>query len=114
VIDSDGFFVAGSGSFTSAEEGNLVNPAPGTYTVYMHGYGLPSGSSPFKLHVWALGSTGAGNMTVTAPASASSGATGSIGLTFSGLAAGTKYLGSVVYAGVSGLPDPTIVRVDKP
>ena len=35
-----------------------------------------------------------------------------IGITTSGLTAGTKYLGSVAYGGVAGLPNPTIVRVD--
>jgi hypothetical protein len=56
----------------------------------------------------------AGNMTVTAPASATLGATAAINLSFSGLAAGTKYLGSVAYSGSAGLPNPTIVRVDTP
>jgi hypothetical protein len=51
-------------------------------------------------------------MTVTAPASAVTGQTGAINLGFSGLTAGTKYLGSVAYSGVAGLPNPTIVRVD--
>jgi hypothetical protein len=51
-------------------------------------------------------------MTVTAPASATQGSTGTINLTFSGLTPGTKYLGSVSYGGLAGLPNPTIVRVD--
>jgi hypothetical protein len=72
------------------------------------------GSSPFKLHTWLLGSTAAGNMTVTAPASATTAATGTISLSFSGLDAGTKYLGSVAYDGATGMPNPTIVRVDAP
>jgi len=46
--------------------------------------------------------------------SATTGASGAINLTFSGLAAGTKYLGSVAYSGASGMPNPTIVRVDTP
>ena len=51
-------------------------------------------------------------MTVTAPATATIGATGTISLSFSGLTAGTKYLGSVAYGGAAGMPNPTIVRVD--
>jgi hypothetical protein len=51
-------------------------------------------------------------MTVTAPATATIGGTGTISLAFSGLTAGTKYLGSVAYSGASGMPNPTIVRVD--
>lgn len=104
--------VGTSATGTSAEQVNLVDPVAGNYTVYVHGWGLPTGSSPFKLHTWLLGSTSAGNMTVTAPASATIGATGTISLSFSGLTPGTKYLGSVAYSGSTGLPNPTIVRVN--
>ena len=45
-------------------------------------------------------------MTVTAPASATTGATGTITLTFSGLAPATKYLGSVEYSGTRGSAEP--------
>ena len=51
-------------------------------------------------------------MIVSAPASAVTGATGAVDLTFSGLTAGVKYLGSVAYGGAAGMPNPTIVRVD--
>ena len=90
---------------------SLVNPAPGDYTVVVQGWGVV-GSSPFTLHSWLLGTAAAGNMTVTAPGSATIAGTGNIGLTFSGLTPGLKYLGSVVYAGAAGLPNPTIVRID--
>ena len=96
---------------TSAEEVNLVNPTAADYTVVVQGWGVV-GTTPFKLHTWLLGMADAGNMTVSAPATASTGGTGTIDLAFSGLAAGTKYLGSVVYGGATGLPNPTIVRVD--
>jgi len=114
VFGPDFAFVGGSGSGGSDEEVNVLNPAPGTYYVFMHGWGLPTGTSPFKLHFWALGSTDAGNMTVTAPGTAEIGVSGDIVIATSGLAAGTKYLGSVAYGGAAGLPDPTIVRVDTP
>ena len=114
VYNSAGTRVGGSGNGASDEEVNLVNPVAGTYTVYVHGWGLPSGSSPFKLHHWALGSTAAGNMSVTAPATAVIGQSGAITVSTSGLAAATKYLGSVAYAGAPGLPNPTIVRIDTP
>ena len=48
--------VGSSGSGTSAEEVNLLNPAAGTYTVVVQGWGV-NGSSPFKLHTWLLDST---------------------------------------------------------
>ena len=52
-------------------------------------------------------------MTVIGSGRCHIGDTGTINLTFSGLAAGTKYLGSVVYGGAAGMPSPTIVRVDS-
>jgi hypothetical protein len=111
VFNSAGTLVGSSGSGTSAEEVNLLNPAADTYTVVVQGWGVV-GSSPFKLHTWLLDSAAAGNMTVTAPASATLGTTGSIGLSFSGLTPGMKYLGSVAYGGAAGMPSPTIVRID--
>jgi Fibronectin type-III domain/Bacterial pre-peptidase C-terminal domain len=113
VTNSAGTLVGASGAGGSDEEVNLANPAAGTYTVYVHGWGLPSGSSTFKLHAWVLGATAAGNMTVTAPASAVTGQTGAIGITTSGLTSGVKYLGSVVYGGAASATSPTIVRIDQ-
>jgi subtilisin family serine protease len=103
--------VGGSGSGTSAEEVNLLNPTAADYTVVVQGWGV-AGSSPFKLHTWLLGTAAAGNMTVSAPATAVLGTTSAINLSFSGLTTGIKYLGSVVYDGVTGMPNPTIVRVN--
>ncbi|MEP7119006.1 MAG: S8 family serine peptidase, partial [Acidobacteriota bacterium] len=103
--------VAASTNGTSREEANILAPAPGSYTVYVHGFSVP-GTADFTLFSWLLGSDPAGNMAVSAPVSAVNGTTGSIGLTFSGLTPGTKYLGSVVYGGTTSLPNPTLVRVD--
>ena len=83
-------------------------------TVYVHGWGLPAGSSPYKLHRWNVPATAAGNMAVSAPATATLGGTGTISLTFSGLAAATRYLGSVAYSGAAGMPEPTIVTINTP
>jgi len=93
-------FAGGSGNGGSDEEVNLLNPVAGTYTVYMHGWGLPTGTSPFKLHTWALGSADAGNMTVTAPAS---GVIVPLPRSASTQWAGSrvKYLGSVAYGGAA-------------
>ncbi len=112
VANPAGTLIAGSGGATSAEQINLVNPAAGTYTVYVHGFAV-SGTASFTLFSWNVGSASAGNMTVTAPASATMGTTGSIVLSFSGLAPGTKYLGSVLYTGSPGMT-PTIVEVNTP
>jgi Subtilase family/Fibronectin type-III domain/Peptidase inhibitor I9/PA domain len=114
VFDSEDEQVGASAGATSAEEVNLVNPAADTYTVVVQGWGV-AGSTPFKLHTWLLGTSDAGNMTVTAPATATSGSTEPITLNFSGLAAGTKYLGAVIYSdGVVEFTNRTLVRVDTP
>lgn len=112
VFNSGGTQVGGSGGSTASEEVNLVNPTADTYTVLVDGYGTPAGGSAYTLFDWVLGSTDAGNMTVSAPASAVLGGTGTVTLGFSGLTTGVKYLGSVAYSGAAGMPNPTIVRVD--
>ena len=85
-----GTFVGGSGSGTSAEEVNLVNPAAGNdYIVYVHGFGVP-GTANFRLFSWLLGSTSEPNMAISAPTTATLGATGTINLSFSGLAPGNE------------------------
>jgi subtilisin family serine protease len=96
---------------TSNEEVSLSNPPAGSYTVYVHGYQVP-GTAQFTLFSWLLGTADAGNMIVAAPTTATTRGRGTINLTFTGLTPGNRYLGSVAYGGVAGLPNPTIVRVD--
>jgi hypothetical protein len=112
-------FVGGSGSPTATEEVNVVSPAPGTYIAVVHGWQTDGPDSNYTFFSWALSAADAGNLTVTAPASATLGATETISLDWSGLTAGTKFLGSVTYhdtatpAGYSdGLLGFTIVRID--
>jgi hypothetical protein len=113
VYNAAGTLVGASGSGTSDEEVNLVNPPAGAYTVRVVGFATPNNAAVnFTLFSWALGSTAAGNMTVSAPANATTGASGTIELAFNSLVAGVKYLGSVVYGGDPAVPPPTIVRVD--
>jgi subtilisin family serine protease len=105
-----------SGSPTADEEVDFVNPAAGTYDIWVHGFATAGGApTPFKLNYWLLGGTSAGNVTVSAPGSATLGATGNIGLTFGGLSGQTKYLGSIVYGpSPADTTPPTIVRVNTP
>jgi len=113
VYNAAGALVGASGTATSNEEVNLANPAPGTYTVRVVGFATPNNAAVnFTLFSWLLGGSAAGNMTVTAPANATTGASGTINLVFNGLTAGVKYLGSVVYGGDPAVPPPTIVRVN--
>jgi len=63
---------------------DLIDPAAGTYTVVVQGWGVV-GSTPFKLYSWVLDGASAGNMAVSAPAGATLGTTGTIALTFTAL-----------------------------
>ncbi len=121
--DLDVFVYQGSalvGSSTnggSDEEVNFTFAAPVAspinLTLYVHGWGVVGGTSPFALNTFYVPATSAGNMTVTAPAAATLAGTGTITLSFPGLTSG-RYLGSVAYGGASGMPSPTIVSVTKP
>lgn len=101
--------VGSSGGGTSDEEVNLVNPAAGTYHSCVFGFATAN-PSVFTQFAWVVGSTAAGNMTVSAPATATIGGISPINLTFSGLTPATKYLGTLSYSS-GGF---TTVRVDTP
>ena len=102
-----------SGGGTSERGGQPRQPGRRRPTPsYVHGWGTDGPDANYTLFDWVLGSADAGNMTVTAPATAMTGATGTIDLTFSASRPATKYLGSVAYGGGAALAAPTIVRVD--
>ena len=97
---------------TAAESVTLNRPDAGTYEVYVHGWEVVSGVS-YTLYDWILNPAAAGNMTVVAPSSATTGATADVTVNWSGLTAGTKYLGRVSYGNGSSEVGGTIVRVDS-
>ncbi len=110
--------VGASGGGTAQEEVNLVDPAAATYHVYVHGWQTDGPDTNYNLFGWVLGSANAGNATLT-PSSgpAATGASTNVTLAWTGLTAGTKYLGRIAWSGVaggnpvSGMPLSTI-RVD--
>ena len=118
--DTAGFpFVDASGGGTSAEEVNLVSPAPGLYIAVVHAFQTDGPDASYTLFAWALSAADAGNMAVTGPSTATLGATESITVSWSGLATSKKYLGSVTHHDVAspssysdGLLKFTIVRID--
>jgi hypothetical protein len=115
VYNSAGNLVGSSGSGTSQEIVNLKNPPADTYTAYVHGWQTAGGgTTSYILYTWGLGSTSAGNMTATGPAAAVTGAGGTINLAFTGLAAGTRYLGAVDYSNGVTTIGSTIVYEKTP
>jgi hypothetical protein len=110
--------VGSSTTGTSQEEVNfswtIPTGGPIPLTVYVHGWGVPGGSSPFVLNEFAVPAGGTDTMAVDAPTSATLGESGTVGLSFSDLKPGTRYLGSVAYTGAAGMPAPTMVSVNTP
>ena len=79
----------------------------------VHGWSVPNEPLPYTLHYWAVPLASGGSLSVdAAPASASTGQVGTIDVSWSGLAAGTSYLGAVSHTGDAGLMGLTLVEVD--
>jgi subtilisin family serine protease len=112
VHNSAGTLVGASGSSTSAEEINLTNPAAGTYKVSVHGWQTDGPDANYTLFHWLLGAADAGNMRPPAPATVTIGGAATINLSWSGLTAGTKYLGQVSYLADGVEQTSTVIRID--
>lgn len=107
--------VGSSTGGTAEEQVDLVDPPAGDYDVYVDLFGLAPGQTSVEamLFSWVLGTTAAGNLTVS-PASqpVTTGGSASVTVSWSGLTAGQRYLGRVVF-GENGTPRAsTLVRVD--
>jgi hypothetical protein len=89
--------VGASATGTSDETVTLTGPAAGQYRVFVHNWDSDSATNDITLFGWVLDGAAAGNATVTAPASVSTGQAVDVTFGWSGLTAGTRYLGRVVY-----------------
>jgi subtilisin family serine protease len=114
VYNAAGTQVGYSGTATSNEMVTLMAPAAGTYRVCVAGYNPTGGSSTYTLASWivANGDTG-GNLKVNLPSSVFVGGTASATASWSGLAAGQRYLGAVQYLMNGTTPlSTTLLEVD--
>lgn len=111
--DTAGFpFLGSSGSATSEEQFDIENPAPGTYAFFVIDFASAPGPTPYTAFTFNLDGTDAGNTTITAPASATLGASETVTVDWSGLNADTRYLGRITHSdGVDDLAT-TEVAVD--
>ncbi len=88
--------VGSSAGATAEESVTLDNPPAGDYVVKVTYFAGATSTLPINLNSFILGSTAAGNLTATpATQAVTSGSTVSETLAWSGLAAGTRYLGAV-------------------
>jgi hypothetical protein len=112
--DPDLVLVGSSGGGTSAEQIQITPPAAGAnYRLFVHGWGTDGPDANYSLHSWVLGTSDAGNMTVTGPSTATIGGKGTVNLSWAGLEAGKRYLGQIRYMQGTTTHGTTIVRVDS-
>ncbi len=116
LFDEAGNFAGGSGSGTSAEQIDVMNPEPGTYTAVVHGWQTDGPIANYTLFDWSVPAdhTIDPNTLVidSAPAAAVVGRTATIRYSWSGLA-NNKYLGAVSHNRGANLIDATLVSVDN-
>jgi subtilisin family serine protease len=85
-------FLGSSGTATSEEEFNVVNPTPGIYAVLVIDFASAPGPTDYTLFNFNLNGNDAGNTVVTAPP-AVLGETGTVTVDWTGLPPGTRNLG---------------------
>ena len=113
VVSKDGVQVGSSAGGTAEEEVTLEAPAAGTYEVTLD---LFAGADPTDIHLvsYALGSSAAGNLTVT-PASQAVriGTAASVSIAWTGLDPAKRYLGAAIYGDGTSTVGRTLVNVLK-
>lgn len=90
-----------AGSPTSDEALQLLSPQPGTYKVCVAAF---AGKAPMKhrLSSWIVGPGEGAGLRVLTPASVYAGGTATLGLSWSGLSTGKRYVGAVEYLDPTG------------
>ncbi|HJU52261.1 MAG TPA: hypothetical protein VJ815_08000, partial [Acidimicrobiia bacterium] len=108
-----GQLVASSTAPGTAEHIELVEPADGTYTLFVHGWDTAGETVAYGIHSWNVAATpDAGSLSVTSePEDATIGATETIEVAWTGLDPGTNYLGVVGHNDDEGLFQVTLVEV---
>jgi subtilisin family serine protease len=109
----DGALVASSGSPATDETIELVDPADGTYVLFVHGWQTTGVTVSYSVNTWDVpDEMDTGSLQVTAePEDATANTTGTITVGWSGLDAGTQYVGAVSHHDADGQLGLTFVEV---
>jgi subtilisin family serine protease len=102
-----------SASGSADEQVTLLDPAAGSYDVYVNGFATPGGSTSYHLSNFVVGPDDLGNASVApSPTSAVSGTPLTLTASWSGLDPTKRYLGVISYAGGgSPIDDVTVISV---
>ncbi len=104
-----------SGNFPSNESVQYASPPAGTYKVCVHAYDTAtSGPSTYRLSSWVVTRSDlGGNFNVLVPSQVYSGGTATVGMAWSGLAVGERYVGAAQFTDTSGVVQATtVLRVE--
>jgi hypothetical protein len=92
---------------------DVTLPAPGTYTVVVHGWETDGPDASYGLYSWNVPLETGGTLNVTSsPFSASTGTTADVTVAWSDLEPEIRHLGAVSHTGPDGLLGLTLVSVD--
>ncbi|HET6297035.1 MAG TPA: S8 family serine peptidase [Kribbella sp.] len=98
LYNSAGQLIASSTNGGTDELIELRLPANDTYTLYVHGWQTLNVTQNYTLGFWNVPSSTGGSLAITSePADAVIGQTGTVGVSWSGLAAGQEYFGAVAH-----------------
>ncbi len=96
VTGPDGTIVASSTNGGTNETITIPEPEDGTYTVYVHGWQTGGSTISYEMDSWVVPESTDGSLSIdSAPTVASVGASGEVVAGWSGLEAGTEYLGAI-------------------
>ncbi|MBN2119394.1 MAG: S8 family serine peptidase [Anaerolineales bacterium] len=114
VFDPNGDLVASSTAGGTDELVDILLPADGTWTVYVHGWQTVGPDSTYDMYSWAVPLASGGNLVIdSAPTSATIGNVETINVSWTGATAGEWHLGAVSHTGDAGLMGLTLVNVDN-
>jgi subtilisin family serine protease len=95
-----GTFIDLSASGSADEQVTMLNPAAGTYDVYVNGFTTPGGTTTYKLANFVLDSASAGNASVSPnPAAATIAVPLTLSADWTGLDPAKRWFGVIHYAG---------------
>jgi hypothetical protein len=115
VVKKGAVQVGSSGGATAEEAVNLSgNDLGGTYTIQATYFAGATGSLGIQVNSFAVGTTSAGNLTVTPASQAVTvGRPASATVAWTSLTAGTRYLGSVDWSDGTNAVGRTLVAIVK-